>query len=140
MSKNEFQINRTAFAHVVHAGHASATASQATDAYIPAGAIVTGMRVFTYAAQVLATGSNVTFQPYVGAIALGSNGNIMSALAVQTVVNSLVHVNTVGGIYIPTGGYLDIDFGSSGDSDSTGMTGDFDIYVDYLYCPDRDSA
>jgi hypothetical protein len=139
MSKNEFQLKRTAFAHVVHAGHASATASTQTAAYIPAGAIVTGMRIFTYAAQVLATGSNATVTPYVGAVALASNNNVMSAVAVQTAVNTLV-LGSAEGVYVPTGGYLDIDFGSSGDSDSTGMTGDFDIYVDYIYCPDRDLA
>ena len=139
MSKNEFQLKRTAFAHVVHAGHASATNSTTTTAYIPAGAIVTGMRIFTHEAQVLATGSNVTMTPYVGAVALASNNNIVSAKAVETVVHSLVMV-AAQGIYVPTGGFMDIDFGSSGDSDSTGMTGDFDIYVDYLYCPDRDIA
>lgn len=139
MSKNTFQIKRTAFAHIVHAGHASATASTQTDAYIPSGAIVTGMKMFTFAAQVLATGSNATVQPCVGAVALGSNDNVMSAKAVETVAHSLKMV-AAQGVYIPTGGYLDIDFGSSGDSDSTGMTGDFDIYVDYLYCPNRDSA
>ena len=139
MSRNEFQIKRTAFAHVVHAGHASATNSTTTDAYIPSGAIVTGMKIFTYAAQVLGTGSNVTFTPYVSNVALGSNNNILSAKAVQTVANSMVMV-AADGIYVPVGGFIDIDYGSSGDSDSTGMTGDFDIYVDYLYCPDRDLA
>ena len=65
MSKNEFQINRTAFAHVVHAGHASAVASTQTEAYIPAGAIVTGMKIFSYGAPVLATGASVVVAPVV---------------------------------------------------------------------------
>ena len=139
MSKNEFQINRTAFAHVVHAGHASAVASTQTEAYIPAGAIVTGMKIFSYGAPVLATGSDVTMTPYVSNTAIGSNSNKVSVLVIQTAIIPVVLADT-DGVYVPAGAYLDVDFGSSGDSDSTGMTGDFDIYVDYIYCPDRDSA
>lgn len=139
MSKNEFQIKRTAFAHITHPGHASATASTQTGAYIPAGAIVTGMRLFAGGAVTLATASNATVTPYVGAIALASNNNILSAVVVQTAVNTLV-LASAEGVYVSAGGYLDVDFASSGDSDSTGLTADFDIYVDYLYCPDRDAS
>ena len=136
MSKNEFQISRTAFANVTYPGHATATASTATGAYIPAGAIVTGVRLFPGGAVTLDVASNATVTPYVSNVALASNNNILSAVVVQTAANTLV-LGSAEGVYIPAGAYVDVDFGST-HTDATGMTADFDMYIDYLYCPDHD--
>lgn len=136
MSKNEFQISRTAFANVTVPGNVTATGSTATGAYIPAGAIVTGIRFLAGGAVTLASASDVTVTPYVGAVALASNDNKLSTVVVQTVANT-VGLAVAEGVWLGTGGYIDVDFGSTGTA-GTGITADFDMYVDYLYCPDHD--
>lgn len=137
MATNRFNIKRTAFANVAYPGHATATASTQSTAYIPAGAIVTGMRVMAGGAVTdLNIASNATMTPYVGTKALGTNNEVFSANVVQTAPKVLVLAAT-DGVYVPAGGFVDIDFGST-HTDATGMTADFDIYVDYLFCGDHD--
>jgi len=137
MSKNEFQIKRTAFANVTVPGHITVSdLSVQTGAYVPAGAIVTGIRMFAGGAVTLASASNATVTPYVYTQALASDNNILSSCAILNVIKTLV-LASAQGVFIGTGGLVDVDFGSTGTA-ATGMTGDFDIYVDYLYCPDHD--
>ena len=134
---NELLLKRTAFTNVTYPGHASADASTQTGVYIPTGAIVTGIKVVAGGALTdMSLASNATMTPYVGAAALASNNNVISAKVIQTAVRD-IGLAATGGVYITAGGLLDIDFGST-HTDATGMTADFDIYVDYLYCNDHD--
>lgn len=138
MAANEFKIKRTAFANFTVPTALTATASTQTGAYIPAGAIVTGITIIAGDAVTMAGASNATITPYVGAVALATNNRVASAAIVQTAAKS-VGLAAADGIYIPTGGYVDIDFGSTGTAASS-LVADADIYVDYLYCNDRDDA
>lgn len=139
MANNDFLIKRTAFAHLVHPGHASATGnSTQTGAYIPAGAIVTGIRCFSGGAVTGgASLSNAIMNVSVGAISIGSNNNIQSAKIVQTIPKLLTLAVTADGIYIGTGGYVNVEYVSTGTA-ATGVTADFDMYIDYIYCADHD--
>lgn len=139
MAKNEFLVKRTAFAHLVHPGHASATGnSSATSAYVPAGAIVTGIKILSGGAITGAASlSNAILGVSIGAISIGSNNNIQSAKIVQTIPKALTLAVTADGILIGTGGVLNIEYVSTGTA-ATGVTADFDVYVDYLYAPDHD--
>lgn len=135
---NEYNIKRTAFANITYPGHASATASTATGVYIPAGAIVTGIRCLNVDGLTdLSVASNATMTPYVGAIAIGSNNNVVSAKVVSSIAKLMTIAATADGVYLSTGGVLAFSFGST-HTDATGMTADFDVYVDYIYCNERD--
>lgn len=139
MANNQFVIKRTAFAHLVHPGSASATGNTTnTGVYIPAGAIVTGIRCFSGGAVTGgASLSNAIMGVSVGAISIGSNNNIQSAKIVQTIPKSLTLAVSADGIYVGTGGELKVEYVSTGTA-ATGVTADFDMYVDYLYCTDHD--
>lgn len=139
MANNQFMIKRTAFAHLVHPGHASATGNTSnTGVYIPAGAIVTGMRILSGGAVTGgASLSNAVFGISVGAISIASNNNVQSAKIVQTIPKSLTLAVTADGILVGTGGELKVEYVSTGTA-ATGVTADYDLYVDYLYCPDHD--
>lgn len=132
MSNNAFDVKRTAFAHVTLAGSATAISTQ-TGAYLPAGAIVTGMRVVATAATSLASVSAATFTPYVSTLALASN-NINGTDVLSSGVPKVVALSATDGIRIPTGAYLDIDLGAG---NAGGYNVEADIYVDYIYCDER---
>jgi len=137
MATNEFQIERVAFANFTVPTTITAAASVQTDVFIPAGAIVTGVKYYAGGAVTLSDARNLTVTPYVGAQALCSNNNILSVEVIQTVMlpQVLVHAD---GIVVPTGGLLDLDFGAS--ANATALVADVDVYVEYLYCPDLDAS
>jgi len=139
MATNDFTVKRTAMAHLVHPGHASVTVSPTdTGIYIPTGAIVTGIKMFT--ANAVTGGaslSNAVFGISVGAISIASNSNKQSVMVLQTAVVPAVLAVGTNGLYIGTGGNLLVEFVSTGGA-ATGVTADFDIYVDYLYASDHD--
>lgn len=139
MANNQFAIRRTAFANFsLPWGLTSASLSTRTSAFIPKGAIVTGIRYFMGgAATGAASLGNATVTPYVGALALGTNNRKCSEAFIET-AQKTQSVEPSDGIYVSVGGYLDIDFGSS--DTTSGVTMDVDIYVDYLYCSDRDAS
>jgi len=139
MGKNSLNIKRTAFGNCTlpTIPATNSTFSCSANVHIPKGAIVTGMRFFALGAITnVSNFKNATMQPSVGGQVLGSNANIASVqlTAATPVIPVLVNTN---GVYVSVGGNLIIAFASS-DGDRTGMAGTFDIYVDYLYCPDRD--
>jgi hypothetical protein len=138
MASNQFNIKRTAFANFTVPTSLTATGSTQTGAYIPAGAIVTGIRVMAGDAVTIAGASNATITPYVGAVALATNNIVASAVIAQT-DPYVIGLAATKGVYIPTGGYLDIDFGSTG-TDASSLVADADIYVDYIYCDSRDDS
>ena len=138
MATNELQIERVAFANFTVPVILTATSSLQTEVYIPAGAVVTGVKFYAGGAVTLAAASNLTITPYVGAQALCSDGNKISVEVIETVMlpQVLVHAD---GIVVPVGGLLDIDFGSSG-AGASDLVADVDVYVEYLYCPDLDAS
>lgn len=142
MATNELQIRRVAHANFTVPTSILAAVSDNmtvnTDVYIPAGAIVTGVRYFTGGAVTLAGASDATITPYVSAQALVSNNNKLSVELIQTVMlpQVLVHAD---GIVVPTGGLLAIAYGTTG-AGADSLVANADVYVEYLYCPDRDIA
>ena len=144
MAYNNKIIERVAFANFdLPIGYSNTTQTIATGAYIPAGAIVTGIRLHSNAAFVgAATLADNTFIPFVGPISLsqsiGTADRKVTEAIVQTLARSMAVINA-NGFLVQTGGVLNIEFGTSNVA-STGVTADADIYVEYLYCSDRDTA
>jgi len=142
MATNELQIKRVAFANftvptsILQAVSASMTVD--TDVYIPAGAIVTGVKLYTGGAVTLAGASNAYVRAYVGAQALCSDDNLLSQELIQTVAlpQVLVHAD---GIVVPTGGLLALAYATTG-AGADSLVADASIYVEYLYCPDLDAS
>jgi hypothetical protein len=138
MGINIYDISRTQFVNITLPTSNSTTVSTGTSAYIPAGAIITGVKVHSGDAVTVSQLSNLTFNIYVGTQVIGSNNNVVSAKMVQTVPSALGLASTAG-ILVPSGGNIILHLGS-GTSVTGGIAADADIYVDYLYCNDRDDA
>ena len=141
MAKNEFDIRRVAFGQFTFPTNTSAnTASTLTadcNVYIPKGAIVTGIRYFVLGAITnISAMKNGTINLLVGAQALGTANLVASAALVAT--NALSQaVATNAGLYVSVGGPLLVNFASS-DADRSAISGTGDVYVEYLYCSERD--
>lgn len=143
-NRNEFLIGRTAFGKFAlaasenTANHSSNVLTLRTEGvYIPSGAIVTGIRTFAAGAVTASGCQNATLNAYIGTLALGTNNVVASVVVAQTVAGS---INAAGsGVYVPTGGTVAMVLASSGAARS-GIVLDGDVYVDYIYCGDRDSA
>jgi len=140
---NIFSVQRTAFGNATlptnNSANTASTLSVNAGVYIPAGAIITDVRV--HAGDALTNASNLknaTVNVYVGTQVLGSNNNIASAKIVQTVPGQIGLASTAG-ILVPTAGNVVVHFASS-DSARTGVVLDADVYVEYLYCAERDDA
>jgi|SRR3972149_4722824 len=138
MAKNVFSTRRVAFANLVVPSSNSATVSSGSKTYIPKGAIITGVKIMAGDSVALAALSNCTFNLYVGTQVIGSNDNVVSAKFVQTAAHQFNLVATAG-ILVGAGGNLILHLGS-GSSVTGGLVADGDVYVDYLYCADRDDA
>jgi hypothetical protein len=146
MAKNELLIRRTAFGTFTlaatdnTANHSSnvLTLKGGSGCYLPTGAIVTGIRTFTFPAVTNgANAKNATLNAYVGAVALGTNDVVASAIVVQTIVGSIAVAGS--GTYVATGGPVLVVLASS-DSARTGIALSVDVYVDYIICDDRDKS
>lgn len=137
MAKNENFIQRTAFATFDIPNTVVTTiADIQTDAFVPAGAIVTGIRFLLHSETAIESLGNITLQPNVGAIKIGHDDVTATALLTLDVVKT--QALTITPVYIGTGGYINLEWGSSaGKSDVTGVA---DVYVDYIYCGDRDKS
>jgi hypothetical protein len=135
---NIYDTRRIAFANLTVPSSNSTTVSSGSSVYIPKGAIITGVKVMAGDSVALSPLANCTFNLYVGTQVIGSNSNICSSLLVQTVANQFALVATQG-ILLGVGGNLILHLGS-GTSTTGGLVGDCDVYVDYLYCDDRDDA
>lgn len=142
---NEFLIKRTAFgkfniaATDMVAGNTASTITKGTGAYIPAGAIVTGIRFFVAGGNTnVSKLANATINVLVGTAVLGTNNRIASDALVQTAVKSQ-QIVAADGFYVPATGQVILALAST-DNARTGVVVDGDVYVDYLYCSDRDNA
>jgi len=141
MAKNELMIRRVAFGNFTIPANTGAltasTLSASANVYIPKGAIVTGIRYFALGALTnVSAFKNATINPSVGAQVLGTNNMIASVALTAAVVGSQA-VGASAGLYISAGGNLIVNFAAS-DSDRSAISGTADIYVEYLYCADRD--
>jgi len=121
---NEQVVKRTAVASFALSNGATTLYS---GVLIPAGAIVTGLRIHSPDAVTL-TNASATVVPKVGTVAIAATTNI-SDLAAQT-VPTIVALATTDGIYVPADGDLNLVIGTTNTSTAAGT---YDYYVDYLY-------
>lgn len=135
---NEFKINRNAHVHVVHPGNAAGTGRTTnTGVILPKGAIITGIRLFSGGGITGAASlSNAILGMSIGSVGIISNNNIQSVKILQTTPVALT-LAAAGGVVVPATGNLIVEFVSAGTA-ATGVTADFDIYVDYLFVTDHD--
>lgn len=120
---NELVVKRTAVASFALSNGAATVNS---GVIIPAGAIITGLRVHSPDAVTL-TGAAGTVVPKVGTVAIAATVNI-SDLPAQT-VPAISALATTAGIYC-AGGELNLVCGTTNTSTAAGT---YDYYVDYLY-------
>lgn len=125
MASNQFLVQRTANARFT-IPNASATSNITSDVIIPAGAIITGMRVVAHDAVTL-TGASATVVPRVGTVNIAATQNVSALPAVSTPAISAIA--TTAGIY-SQGGVLNLQCQASSNSAATAT---YDFYVDYLY-------
>ena len=145
MAKNELMIRRTAFgrcelaASENTANHSSNVLTlRTTGLYLPKGAIVTGIRLFSYGAATNMSGAkNATINAYIGATALGTNNVVASNVILQTVAGYIAAA--ANALYVPAAGTVAMVLASS-DSARSGIVFDADVYIEYLYCGDNESA
>ena len=140
---NEYKIHRVAFGNITmptnNSANTASTLSVGTGVYVPAGAIVTGIKFRPGGAITNgANFKNATVNVYVGTVVMGTNNRVASQAILQTDVKSLSPA-AADGVYVPATGEVVVHFDSS-DSARTGVAFDTDVYVDYLYCADRDAA
>lgn len=121
---NEFLTKRTAYASIA-IPNAATTVS--TGVFIPAGAIVTGIRMNAPSAVTL-TGASATVQLMVGAVSIVATSNV-SALGAQT-VPSVKALATTAGNYISVDSEIQLIAQASSNSAATAT---YQVFVDYLY-------
>lgn len=106
--------------------NSSASSSIDSGDFIPAGAIITGVRIAGHSAVTI-TGASGTVVPKVGTVALVATTNVSDLPAVSE--SEPVTLATTNGIYSP-GGRLNLVVGASNNAAATAT---YDYYVDYLY-------
>jgi hypothetical protein len=122
---NEFNVARVAKASFTIPNLSAAT-TVSSGVFIPAGAIITGLRMVAPAAVTL-TGASATVAARVGSVAIMATSRVSALPAVST--PSIVALATTTGIYSP-GGELTLIAQASSNSAATAT---YDVYVDYLY-------
>jgi hypothetical protein len=125
MAKNEFLVNRVLVWPDVAPGQAATTFSAGT--FLPAGAIIAGVKAVVTGAQTGLTDASATFRLRVG------TDNIISAitlkqLGAQTVPVALT-MNNAGGVYVPNTGELNMIVQASSNSSYVGAP---TFYVEYF--------
>ena len=121
---NQFVVHRTAYAPFTIAGTAATTYT--SDAWIPAGSLITGIRIANNAASTM-TAAAATCVPKIGTQSIADTVNI-SNLPGQTLgVSTAVSTN---GMMITADGALNLVLGASATSTGGGV---FEYYVDYLH-------
>jgi len=121
---NEFLTKRTAYASITLPNVATTVS---TGVFIPAGAIVTGIRMNAPSAVTL-TGASATVQLVIGAVSVVATSNI-SALGAQTVPSVKALVTTAGN-YITVDSEIQLIAQASSNSAATAA---YQVFVDYLY-------
>lgn len=125
---NELYVERIAVGTFVLAGETAAF-TQASDVYVPAGAVITGIQIVGANTAVTVSGSPTqTVVAKVGTQAIGA-ALAVSDFPIQTVgaPNTLA---ATGGVIVMADGELNIVTGATGTTTSAGT---WKYYVDYLY-------
>jgi len=146
MAYNNTLVKRTAFVHLAHPGNASVTGNtSATGVFIPAGAIVTGVKMFTGAITGGASLSNAIFGISVGSISIVSNNNVQSVKVIADTPVALTLAGQPAGVPMASDaasenrpGEVLVEYVSTGTA-ATGITCNVDMYIDYLYATDHDT-
>lgn len=144
MANNEFLAHRVAagnftFPTNTAANTASTLSANVEGAYLPKGAIVTGIKLYVGGAMTnISNMKNGTINFVVGTATLGTDDRVASAAMVQTAVKSLAVV-AADGFVVPAEGQVVAHIASS-DSARTGIVADADVYIDYLYISDMDAS
>lgn len=138
---NEFNIRRVAFGNFTIPSNTSENTASVLSAdanvFIPKGAIVTGIKYFTLGAiSNVSALKNATINCNVGAQVLGTNNAIASTLLTAALPYTQTLANT-NGVYVSVGGNLFVQLAAS-DASRSAIAGTSDVYVEYLYCSDRD--
>ncbi len=138
---NEFNIRRVAFGNFTIPSNTSANTASVLSAdsnvFIPKGAIVTGIKYFCSGAITNVSAlKNATINCNVGAQVLGTNNAVASTLLTAALPYTQTLANT-NGVYVSVGGNLFVQLAAS-DGDRSAIAGTADVYVEYLYCSDRD--
>lgn len=126
MASNGLLVQRTAVFESVLIGNAATTHSSGI--YIPAGAIITGIRAVCPGAQTNYAAASATIQLRVGTDSIMSVATI-KAIGAQTVPTALT-LNAAGGVYVPNSGELNLIVQASSNSSYVGT---HDFYVDYFF-------
>ena len=125
---NENLVQRTA---VGSFALTNAAATIGSGEFIPAGAIITGIRIASPDAVTI-TGASQTVVPKAGTQALAATVNV-SDLPAQT-VPQIFTLGTTDGKYIGASGSFNVIVSATGTGAATcpGVTGDYNFYVDYI--------
>jgi hypothetical protein len=124
--KSEFLSKRTAVFSIT-IPNASATTSVGSGVFLPAGAIVTGIRWCSPSAVTL-TGASATVVLRVGTNNLHATVNVSGLGASATPTSTAV--TNAAGYLVPADGELNL---LSQASSNSAATATYDYYVDYLY-------
>lgn len=127
---NELYIKRTAVGDLALTGGTAAFTSN-SGVYIPAGAVITGVRWVAANTAITTTNASQTVVAKVGTQAIGVTLNVKT-LPAQTVglPNTLA---ATGGVIVTAAGELNIVGGATGTSTGAGT---WKYFVDYLYVND----
>ncbi len=132
MAINQLNARRTAFIH--HEMVDAATTNIATGVAIPAGALVVGIRMVSPDA-VTTTNGSASVQLLAGTEPLALTWKALSFPDIGVIATTATL--TAAGVLMASGGELKI---LQQASSSTAVTGSWDIYVDYLFVSDHESA
>jgi len=127
---NELLVKRVAVGDLVLAAEVAGF-TQNSDVYIPAGAIITGIRYIAANTAVTITDAAQTFAPYVGSQVLAVTLDV-SLLPAQT-VGYAATLHATGGVIVTAAGELNMRAGATGASTAAGT---WKYYVDYLFVPE----
>lgn len=122
---NEFLMQRTAHGSFT-LPNSSATSSIGSGVFVPAGAIITGIRIAAHNAVTL-TGASGTVVPRVGTVNLAATVNVSGLPAVS--VAGVTALASTAGVYVTNAGELNLLCGASSNSAATAV---YDYYVDYI--------
>jgi hypothetical protein len=139
MAYNEYLINRVAFGTFSFPANAAAISETVLSApvlgvYIPTGAIITAIKYVPIGAlTAMASGSNLTINPYIGTQPLGTANAVASAaLLAGSIYNQTVVSAGIGSApIVQTGGPLSICFGTTG-ANRSDMSANVGVYIGYL--------
>lgn len=126
MASNGLLVQRTAVFESVLIGNAATTHSSGI--YLPAGAIITGIKAVSPGAVTNRTDASATIQLRVGTDSIMSAATLKT-LGAQTIPVALT-LNQAGGVYVPNSGELNLIVQASSNSS---FVGTYDFYVDYFF-------